>query len=408
VPGPGRHRVESALAALRRGEYVIVTDDVDRENEGDLIAAAELVTPELVARMVRHTSGVVCVALEGQRLDELGLPLMVPQNTEAQGTAFTVTVDCAHGTTTGISAADRARTIAALADPATTAADLRRPGHVFPLRGVAGGVLARPGHTEAAVDLARLAGLRPAAVLCEIVADDGSMARGPQLGELARTEGLCVLSIRELIEYRWVHDPLVEHVTAVRLPTGEGTFTAHCYRSLVDGTEHLALVMGDVSGDDVLVRLQSECVTGEALGSLRCDCGDQLAMAKARVAAAGRGVVVYLRGHEGRGIGLAEKMRAYALQDDGRDTVEANLQLGHPADRRTYDVGGQILRDLGVRSVRLLTNNPHKQAGLAPHLPGGVRREPLCGPRRAENVHYLFTKQHKLGHLLDGGLEPRG
>jgi 3,4-dihydroxy 2-butanone 4-phosphate synthase/GTP cyclohydrolase II len=407
--GGGRSSVAEAIAAIRRGEFVVVSDGADRENEGDLIAAAELVTPELIAYMVRRTSGLICVAVDGERLDELGMPLMVRDNTESHGTAFTVSVDHRHGTTTGISAADRAKTIVALADPGATAADFARPGHVFPLRPRPGGVLERPGHTEAAVDLARLAGLRPAGVLCEIANDDGTMARGQQLQELAVAEGLCWITIEELIEYRWVQERLVEHLSTARLPTRFGTFEAHCYRSSVDGTEHLALVMGDPAGTDVLVRAHSECLTGEVLGSLRCDCGDQLDAALARVASEGRGVVVYLRGHEGRGIGLAAKMQAYALQDQGCDTVEANLRLGYPADGRTYHVAGQILRDLGVTSVRLMTNNPRKQAGLAPYFPDAVEREPHAAALNAENVRYLTTKQHKLGHLLacgDGDANP--
>jgi 3,4-dihydroxy 2-butanone 4-phosphate synthase/GTP cyclohydrolase II len=392
--------VEAAIAAIRRGELVIVSDSTERENEGDLIAAAELVTPELIARMVSMTSGVLCVATEGQRLDELGLPQMVIQNEESQRTAFTVTVDYRHGTTTGISAHDRAATIAALADPRAGSRDFVRPGHVFPLRYREGGVLARAGHTEAAVDLARLAGLQPAGVLCEAVSKDGTMARRAELEQLARDEKLQIITIEDLIAYRWLREQLVERVSSAKLPTAFGNFTATCYRSLVDGTEHLALVFGDPSGDDVLVRVQSECVTGEVLSSLRCDCGDQLDGAMSRIAAAGRGVVVYLRGHEGRGIGLAEKIRAYSLQDSGYDTVEANLRLGHPVDARTYGVAGQILRDLDVRSSRLLTNNPDKVAAVGPYLPNGVEREPLTGPRRAENLRYLQTKQRRLGHLL--------
>ncbi|CCG02334.1 MULTISPECIES: bifunctional 3,4-dihydroxy-2-butanone-4-phosphate synthase/GTP cyclohydrolase II [Blastococcus] len=391
--------VEAAVSAIRRGEMVIVCDGDDRENEGDLIAAAELVTPELVADMVRLTSGVLCVAVDGPRLDELALPPMVLRNEDPRGTAYTVSVDFRHGTTTGISAADRAATIKHLADPRSTAQDFVRPGHVFPLRYQPGGVLCRPGHTEAAVDLARAAGVQPAAVLSEVVGSNGAMARRPELRTLAEKSGLCMISIEDLIQYRWLRETLVEKVATAQMPTEFGTFTAHSYRSLVDGVEHLALVMGEPSGQDVPIRVQSECVTGEVFGSLRCDCGDQLQFAMRRVAELRRGVIVYLRGQEGRGIGLAEKIKAYSLQDRGYDTVEANLHLGHPVDGRTYGIAGQILRDLGVRAGQLMTNNPDKLAGIRAYLPDGLDRIPLVMPRRPENLHYMQTKQLRLGHL---------
>jgi 3,4-dihydroxy 2-butanone 4-phosphate synthase/GTP cyclohydrolase II len=402
-----RSSVDTAIAAIRAGELVIVADSTDRENEGDLIAAAGLVTPELITRMLRHTSGLICVAMKGERLDELGIPLMAVRNTESRRTAFTVSVDARQGTTTGISAADRAATIAALGDPSSQPGDFLQPGHVFPLRYHEGGVLRRPGHTEAAVDLARLAGLAPAGVLCEVVNADGSMARRPQLEALAAAEGLVMITIQDLIEYRWRNEVLIERISSALMPTGYGTFTAHSYLSTVDDVEHIALVMGDVTGPgDVLTRVHSECLTGEALGSLRCDCGEQLQSAMQQVAAEQRGVIVYLRGHEGRGIGLGHKIRAYALQDAGFDTVDANLELGLPVDARTYCVAGQILRDLQATAIRLLTNNPDKCDGLDGYVPGGISRLPMHSPARAENVRYLTTKRRKLGHL-PAGVEAR-
>jgi 3,4-dihydroxy 2-butanone 4-phosphate synthase/GTP cyclohydrolase II len=353
--------------------------------------------------MVRHTSGVVCVALPGERCDALDLPLMVRDNTEVQRTAFTVTVDLAVGTTTGISAADRAATIRALVDETVPAAAFNRPGHVFPLRARDGGVLKRAGHTEAAVDLARMAGLSPAGVLCEIVNDDGSMARRPDLLRFAETHGLPVITIADLIEYRRRSDRLVERTGDARVPTPWGEFRCISYRSVIDGTEHVAFVRGDVSGPaELLVRVHSECLTGDIFRSLRCDCGPQLETAMARVAAAGRGAVVYLRGHEGRGIGLGHKLRAYDLQDAGRDTVDANLDLGVPVDSREYGIGAQILVDLGARRLRLLTNNPAKYGGLAGYGLEIVGREPLQIAPNPENLVYLRTKQRRLGHLLDG------
>ncbi len=396
--------IENAIAAIERGEFVVVVDDADRENEGDLIMAAEKVTPEAMAFMIRHTSGVICLPLEGDRCDELQLPLMVANNTEAQRTAFTVSVDARAGTSTGISAADRAATVHALIDPETRPADLARPGHIFPLRYREGGVLKRAGHTEAAVDLARLAGAYPSGVLSEITNDDGTMARMPELERFAAEHGLQVISIADLIRFRRHREKLVRRVSEARIPTRHGDFTAYVFESLLDGVEHLAFVRGDISGnEDVLVRVHSECLTGDVFGSLRCDCGVQLDNALERVANEGRGVVVYLRGHEGRGIGLGHKLRAYTLQDEGRDTVEANVELGFPADSREYGIGSQILVDLGVSTMRLMTNNPSKYGGLEGYGLEIVERVPLHVEPNAENISYLRAKQEKMGHLLDLG-----
>lgn len=397
-------KVEQALAALRRGEFVVVADDVGRENEGDLIVAAERLTPEALAFMVRNTSGVVCVALPEERLAELELPLMVAENHESHRTAFTISVDLKHGTSTGISAADRCATIRALASPQTDADDLVRPGHVFPLRAHRRGVLGRRGHTEAAVDLTRLAGLRPAGALCEIIDEQGDMVRGAALVAFAERHGFPFVTIDEIAAYRRTRERLVQHVGTARMPTRHGVFTAHAYRSLVDGCEHLALVRGEVSGaSNVLVRVHSECATGDIFGSVRCDCGEQLSHALRRVAEAELGVVVYLRGHEGRGIGLASKLHAYQLQDRGLDTVEANLELGLPVDSRSYDVGAQILMDLGVTTMRLMSNNPAKFTELEGYRLKIVERVPLITEPTAENVHYLRSKQKKLGHELGLG-----
>jgi 3,4-dihydroxy 2-butanone 4-phosphate synthase/GTP cyclohydrolase II len=394
-------RVQEAIAAIGRGELVVVADAAGRENEGDLILAAERATPEKLAFIVRHTSGVVCAAIGEPRLRELALPSMVADNGDARGTAFTVSVDYRHGTTTGISASDRALTIRALADPAATAADFTRPGHVFPLRAREQGVLARPGHTEAAVDLARLAGLRPAAALCELVADDGSMLRRAELERFAADHGLRFITIEDLVAHRRRSERLVEPVAEARLPTRHGVFRARVYRSVLDGSEHLALVRGDVCGrENVLVRVHSECLTGDIFGSRRCDCGEQLDAALERVAAEGNGVIVYLRGHEGRGIGLAAKLNAYRLQDQGRDTVEANVELGLPIDARSYDVGAQILTDLGVTTLRLMSNNPAKFSQIEGYQLKIVERVPLLTVPTPENVRYLHTKQQKLGHCL--------
>jgi 3,4-dihydroxy 2-butanone 4-phosphate synthase/GTP cyclohydrolase II len=394
--------IENAIAAIARGELVVVVDDSDRENEGDLIMAAEKVTPETMAFMIRHTSGVICMPMLGERLDELRLPLMVAHNTEVQRTAFTVSVDAVEGTSTGISAADRAVTVRTLIDPATRPEDLARPGHIFPLRYREGGVLKRAGHTEAAVDLARLAGLAPAGVLAEVVNDDGTMQRLPQLEKFAAEHGLQLISIADLIRYRRHREKLVTRVSEARIPTQYGDFTAYVYSSQLDDVEHIAFVCGEVSGaDDVLVRVHSECLTGDVFGSMRCDCGMQLDLALERIAQEGRGVLVYLRGHEGRGIGLGHKMRAYNLQDQGRDTVQANEELGFAADSREYGIGSQILVDLGITTMRLMTNNPAKYGGLEGYGLEIVDRVPLRATPTHENIAYLRTKQEKLGHLLD-------
>ena len=394
-------RIEDAIAAIAAGGMVVVIDDAGRENEGDLILAADKATPAAIAFMIRHTSGVVCAAVTAERLDALRLPLMVADNTESQRTAFTVTVDYAHGTTTGISAADRAATLRGLADPQAGPADFVRPGHVFPLRARAGGVLERRGHTEAAVDLARLAGCEPCGVLCEIVNDDGTMARPNELGAFAARHGLPIVSIADLVAYRRRSEPVVEAVANARLPTPHGVFSARVYRD-ASGAEHIALVMGDVSGaTDVLVRVHSECLTGDVFGSLRCDCGAQLDAALAKVAAEGRGVIVYLRGHEGRGVGLTQKLHAYKLQEQGRDTVDANLDLGLPIDARSYDVGAQILTDLGITTLRLMSNNPAKFVELEGYALRIVGRVPLVIAPNHENLSYLRAKQLRLGHQLE-------
>ncbi|BBL73004.1 bifunctional 3,4-dihydroxy-2-butanone-4-phosphate synthase/GTP cyclohydrolase II [Methylomagnum ishizawai] len=394
--------IETAIEAIRAGGFVVVADDAARENEGDLIIAAEKITPERMAFLVRHSSGVVCVSLPEERVDALNLPPMAPRNDDPHGTAFTVSVDLNKGTSTGISAADRSATIRALADPKAGAADFARPGHVFPLKAKRHGVLERPGHTEAAGDLARLAGLSPAGVLCELVNDEGGMMRGPELRDFAQRHGLPYIRIADLIAYRRRNERLVEHIAEARLPTAAGVFTAHVYRSVLDGSEHLALVKGQVSGrDNVLVRVHSECLTGDVLDSLRCDCGNQLKLALQKIEQAGSGVLVYLRGHEGRGIGLGHKLRAYGLQDRGRDTVEANLDLGLPVDSRSYDVGAQILTDLGITTLRLMSNNPAKFTELAGYRLKIVGRVPLEPAPNRENIVYLRTKSEKMGHLLN-------
>lgn len=382
----------------------MVVDDASRENEGDLVMAAEAATAENIAFFLNHTSGVICMPMLGERLDLLDLPPMVLDNTESNRTAFTVSVDGRHGVTTGISAADRAATIAALIDPQTRPADLARPGHVFPLRFREGGVLNRAGHTEATVDLARLAGMYPAGVLCEVVSEDKqSMARLPELERLAAKHGLPLISIADLIRFRRQREKLVKRVTDARMPTDFGEFTCYVYESLLDGEQHVAMVKGAVQGEDnVLVRVHSECLTGDALGSMRCDCGVQLQMALQTIAAEGMGVVVYLRGHEGRGIGLAHKLRAYTLQDQGRDTVDANLDLGLPVDTRKYGTGAQILVDLGITTMRLLTNNPAKFGGLDGYGLEIAERVPLESVPNAENIRYLRTKRQRMGHLLEG------
>jgi 3,4-dihydroxy 2-butanone 4-phosphate synthase / GTP cyclohydrolase II len=394
--------IDEAIEEMQAGRMVIVVDDADRENEGDLILAAEKVTPEAIGFMVRHTSGVICMPVMGSRLDELRLPLMVTDVTDPQRTAFTVSVDVRHGTTTGISAGDRAATILAMLDPQTKPEDLARPGHVFPLRYREGGVLKRAGHTEAAVDLARLAGLYPAGVLCEVVNDDGTMSRLPDLTKFSRRHGLKLISIADLIEYRRRRENLVRRVAEATIPTEHGEFRSFAYESLVDGRVHVAMVLGDVGdGDRILVRVHSECLTGDVFGSLRCDCGPQLQSALERIGEEGRGVILYIRGHEGRAIGLTHKLRAYQLQEAGRDTVEANVELGFPPDPRDYGIGAQILVDIGVRSMRLLTNNPSKRAGLEGHGLSIAERVPLETRPNDHNLEYLKTKREKLGHLLD-------
>jgi 3,4-dihydroxy 2-butanone 4-phosphate synthase/GTP cyclohydrolase II len=394
--------IEEAVEQIAAGRPVVVVDDENRENEGDLIFAAELATPELLAFMVRYTSGYICAPLTEDDCDRLDLPPMYSTNQDPRGTAYTVTVDARAGIATGISAADRAHTLRLLADPATRPVDLTRPGHVVPLRARAGGVLRRTGHTEAAVDLAVLAGLRPAAVLCEMVNDDGTMMRLPDLEKFAAEHGLALISIADLVAYRRRTEQQVEREVETRIPTRHGVFRAVGYRAEVDGVEHVALVYGDLSdGRDVLVRVHSECLTGDVFGSLRCDCGPQLDAALARVASEGRGVVLYVRGHEGRGIGLLHKLRAYQLQDQGRDTVDANLELGLPADAREYGTGAQILYDLGVRSMRLLTNNPAKLAALSGYGLTVAGQESLAVPPHPENVRYLRTKRDRMGHTLN-------
>jgi 3,4-dihydroxy 2-butanone 4-phosphate synthase/GTP cyclohydrolase II len=379
---------------------ILVVDDEDRENEGDLICAAETATPETLAFMVRHGSGIVCVAMERDRLEGLELPLMSDDGSEAMGTAFTLTVDARHGTTTGVSAADRARTIAVLIGEDTEVDDLRRPGHVFPLRSKRGGVLERAGHTEAAVDLARLGGFKPAGVLCEVVNDDGTMARLPDLQVFAEQHDLLLLSIADLIAYRSARETLVTRVASARIPTDHGEFESVAFEDH-RGRTHMALVHGDIaSRPEVLVRVHSECFTGDVLGSRRCDCGEQLERALELISAEGAGVVVYIRGHEGRGIGLRHKLEAYELQDQGLDTVDANLALGLGVDARDYGIGAQILADLGVSRMRLLTNNPAKRAGLEGYGLTTVERVPLTIAPRPENSSYLLAKRDRLGHEL--------
>ncbi|NIH88552.1 3,4-dihydroxy 2-butanone 4-phosphate synthase/GTP cyclohydrolase II [Amycolatopsis granulosa] len=395
--------IEKAIADIAAGRPVVVVDDEDRENEGDLIFAAEKATPELLAFMVRYTSGYVCVALTEGDCNRLDLPPMYHTNQDQRGTAYTVTVDAAEGITTGISAADRAHTIRLLADPKSQASDFRRPGHVVPLRAKEGGVLRRPGHTEASVDLARMAGLHPAGVLCEIVSqkDEGDMARREELEIFAADHDLQIITIADLIAYRRRHEKQVERVAEARIPLAAGEFRAVGYDSLLDGIEHVAFVYGEIGdGEDILVRVHSECLTGDVFGSLRCDCGPQLEAALQIVADEGRGIVLYIRGHEGRGIGLLHKLQAYQLQDLGADTVDANLALGVPADARDYGTGAQILCDLGVRSMRLLTNNPAKRIGLEGYGLTITGRVPLPISPNPENLRYLRTKRDRMGHDL--------
>ena len=392
--------VEEAIQEYQRGRFVIIIDDQDRENEGDLTLPAQFVDADAINFMARHGRGLICVAMTGERLDDLRIPMMVGRNDSRFGTGFTVSVEARDGVTTGISAADRARTIQVLVDPEARPDDLVMPGHMFPLRARAGGTLVRAGQTEASVDLCKMAGLNPAAVLCEVMKADGSMARLPQLKRFASRHGLKIISVNQLISYRMRKDRLVQRVAETVMPTRFGEFRALAYKSLIDPDEHLALVLGDIeTPEPVLVRVHSQCVTGDVFGSLRCDCGEQIEQALQRISEEGRGVLLYMR-QEGRGIGLHNKMRAYALQDEGMDTVEANHALGFPADRRDYGIGMQILVDLGIREMRLLTNNPGKRAGLEGYGLKVVERIPIIVEPNSYNLRYLETKQKKLGHLL--------
>ena len=396
--------VEDAIAAIRDGKVVVVVDDEDRENEGDLVFAAAKATTELAGFMIRYTSGVICVAMEGPELDRLGLPPMTYVNEDRKGTAYAVSVDARDGVDTGISAADRARTIKVLCDSASEPYDLTRPGHVFPLRAMPGGVLRRPGHTEASVDLARLAGLTPAGAIAEVVHDDGSMMRAPALREFANEHGLVMISIADLIAYRRRNESLVERIATADMPTEAGEFNIVGFRGVLDGIDHVALVMGEIGdGEDVLVRVHSECLTGDALGSLRCDCGPQLRASMRKIADEGRGIILYMRGHEGRGIGLLHKLRAYELQDQGADTVEANVALGFAPDARDYGIGAQILVNLGVKSMRLLTNNPTKRAGLDGYGLTITDRVPIEIEPNDHNLAYMQTKRDSMGHELTFG-----
>ena len=401
--------IPDAIDDIRQGRMVVVVDDEDRENEGDLTIAAEKVTPEVINFMARYGRGLICLPMTGERLDELRIPLMVrdEQNDAKFGTAFCVPIEAKKGTTTGISAGDRARTVLTAIDPGTRPADLARPGHMFPLRAASGGVLVRAGQTEAAVDLARLAGLYPAGVICEVMDEDGTMARGPRLEAFCRQHALKLVTIKDLIQYRMRNERLVRKIVETDLPTGYGPFRIHAFESGIDGQHHVALVMGDLSAGEepALVRVHSQCLTGDIFASSRCDCGDQLHKALEMISQAGRGVLLYLR-QEGRGIGLVHKLMAYQLQDQGKDTVEANEALGFKADQRDYGIGAQILVELGVKTMRLLTNNPEKRAGLEGYGLSIDERIPLTTVPTKENRAYLRTKQEKLGHLLDVGPEP--
>ncbi|MCL5268033.1 MAG: bifunctional 3,4-dihydroxy-2-butanone-4-phosphate synthase/GTP cyclohydrolase II [Bacteroidetes bacterium] len=392
--------IDVAIEDIRQGQIVIVVDDEERENEGDFVLAAEKVTPQAVNFLTKHARGIICVSLLPERAEQLQLDMMVGDNTSLHQTAFTVSVDAVRGTTTGVSASDRATTILSLVNPETVPSDLARPGHIFPLRAVKEGVLRRAGHTEAAIDLARLASLYPAGVLCEIMNDDGTMARVPQLIKIAREFGLHIVTIRDLINYRMQREQMVKKIVVTKLPTQYGNFDLHLYQSVIDKKEHLALVKGTISGDDpVLVRVHSECLTGDVFGSKRCDCGEQLHCAMKKVEKEGTGIVLYMR-QEGRGIGLVNKIKAYKLQDDGHDTVEANEKLGFKADLRDYGIGAQILVDLGVRKIRLMTNNPKKIVGLEGYGLEIVERIPIEVEPNEENQKYLETKRDKLGHLI--------
>jgi 3,4-dihydroxy 2-butanone 4-phosphate synthase/GTP cyclohydrolase II len=393
--------IEEALRELKSGKMVIVVDDEDRENEGDLIAASELCTPATINFMATHARGLICVAITEERAKELDLDVMVRNSTGLHGTKFTVSVDYIHGTTTGISASDRAKTVQALVNPETKPSDLARPGHIFPLIAVKEGVLRRAGHTEAAVDLMRLAGLYPSGVLCEVIKEDGTMARRPDLEQFAKEFNLKIITVKDLIAYRFKRDKLVKPVASAQLPTTFGDFEIKVYKNIVDNKEHVALVKGKWREDEpILVRVHSECLTGDVFGSLRCDCGDQLHAALRQIAAEGKGVLLYMR-QEGRDIGLVNKIKAYALQEQGYDTVEANLQLGFKPDPRDYGIGAQILVDLGVRKMKLLTNNPKKRVGIASYGLEVVELVPLQIEPNETNYNYLLTKKNKLGHLLD-------
>jgi len=397
----GLSSIAEAIEGIKAGRFIIIVDDEDRENEGDLAMAAEKVTPEAINFMTLHARGLVCLPIIGKRLEELRIPLMVRENTARFSTAFTVSIEAKHRVSTGISAADRAETVRAVIDPATKPEDLAQPGHMFPLQARDGGVLVRAGHTEAIVDLARLAGLYPAGVICEIMSEDGTMARLPQLEVLAEKFGLKVVTVADLISYRRRHEKLVHQVAETKLPTEYGEFKAIAYKSDIDPDEHLALVMGDISTEEpVLVRVHSECLTSDVFGSLRCDCGEQLAQAMKNIAEEGRGVLLYMR-QEGRGIGFHNKLRAYELQDNGLDTVEANLSLGFAPDLRDYGIGAQILVDLGLHEIRFLTNNPKKIIGFEGYGLKVVEQVPIIITPNPYNLHYLETKQKKLGHLLE-------
>ena len=401
--------VDEAIAIFRRGGVLICTDDEDRENEGDFITAAETITPDVINFMATHGRGLICTPMSEDRANELGLPPMTSENTGLMGTPFTVSVDAVEGTTTGISAADRAKTVKVLADSATKPQQLARPGHVFPLRAKAGGVLERAGHTEAVVDLARLAGLSHVGVLCEVMDEDGTMARMPVLAEVARRHGIGIVTIRDIIEYRRRHEKLVRDILEAPLPTLYGEFAMHVYESLVTpGEHHLALVMGDVAGkENVLVRVHSQCLTGDVFHSLRCDCGDQVQRALEKIAGEGEGVLLYMR-QEGRGIGLLNKIKTYVLQDEGIDTVDANLLLGFKPDERHYGIGAQILADLGLTTIRLMTNNPTKMVGLEAYGLKIVERIPLEAKPNERNYDYLKAKKDKMGHILELDSEENG
>ncbi|KQX75669.1 MULTISPECIES: bifunctional 3,4-dihydroxy-2-butanone-4-phosphate synthase/GTP cyclohydrolase II [Aeromicrobium] len=394
--------IERAIADFRDGKAIVVVDDEDRENEGDIIFAASKATPELMAFLVRYSSGLVCAPITGEILDRLAIPLMTPHNREKMRTAYTVSIDARDGITTGISATDRARTCRVLADSATEPFELNQPGHIIPLRAKPGGVLERAGHTEAAVDFARLAGLTPAGVIGEVLNDDGTLMRAPELRAFADEHGIALVSIEELQVHRRLHESQVDRLATTRLPTEFGEFAAHGYRDRIEGSEHIALVHGDPGTEDVLVRIHSECLTGDVFGSRRCDCGPQLELSMTEITAAGAGIVVYLRGHEGRGIGLLHKLQAYSLQDAGSDTVDANIQLGFGEDERDYAAGAQILRDLGVTSVRLLTNNPDKTTALEAYGVKVSERLPLVIAPTEDSLRYLQTKAERMGHDLPG------